>query len=195
MNPAEARLLPPATQLRLEKFLRKKGDARSVTEALVAAVDLWIERERASAPPLRGYQWKILFLPEGTLVRMQYDESWHRAEVVGDDLLYHGNPVSPHQLTQAIAGDGRNAWRDLWIRFPGEKNWANAARLRAALQQRGATAPLTPSETIAHAAKTMSDALHTALVLIEHVEVQSRNTLERRLPRHRREFDEFDDVH
>lgn len=51
------------------------------------------------------------------------------------------------------------------------------------------------SEAMAAAAKTMSNALNTALVLIEHVDHQSRNSLERRLPKSRRENDEFDDIH
>nr|WP_315221880.1 hypothetical protein [uncultured Duganella sp.] len=195
MNPRDTRLLPPATELQLEEFLRKSGSALSLTEALVAAVKLWIEREKVNAQPLRGYQWKILFLPEGTRVRMQYEEDWHSAEVVGDELMYRGRSVSPHQLTQVVAGDGRNAWRDLWIRFPGEKNWANAAQLRARLQKRAATTPPTPEEAMANAAKTMSDALNAALVLIEHVDFQSRNTLERRLPKSRREYDELEDIH
>ena len=194
MNPRGTRLLPPATELQLEEFLRKSGSTLSLTEALVAAVKLWIEREKASAQPSRGYQWKMLFLPEGTRVRMQYEEDWHSAEVVGDDLMYRGRPVSPHQLTQAVAGDGRNAWRDLWIRFPGEKNWACAAQLRTRLQKRAATTPPTPEEAMANAAKTMSNALNAALVLIEHVDLQSRNTLERRLPKNRREYDELDDI-
>ena len=195
MNPAQTRLLPPATELRLEEFLRKSGNALSMTEALVAAVNLWIEREQTASLPTRGYQWKILFLPEGTRVRMQHDETWHSAEVMGDDLMYRGRPVSPHRLTLEVAGDGRNAWRDLWIRFPGEKNWACAAQLRARLQKRAAIAPPTPAEAMANAAKTMSNALNAALVLIEHVDLQSRNTLERRLPKNRREYDELEDVH
>lgn len=195
MNPAQTRLLPPATVLLLEEFLRKSGNALSVTEALVAAVNLWIERQQTAALPTRGYQWKMLFLPEGTRVRMQYDETWHSAEVMGDDLMYQGRPVSPHQLTQQVAGDGRNAWRDLWIRFPGEKNWACAAQLRARLQKRAAIPPPTPAEAMANAAKTMSNALNAALALIEHVDLQSRNTLERRLPKNRREYDELEDIH
>ena len=194
MVPAQARMLPPATQVRLEQFLRQRGDPLSVTEALVAAVNRWIEQEQAGEQPTRGYQWKLLFLPEKTRVRMQYDEDWHSAEVIGDELVYRGRPVSPHQMTQAIAGDGRNAWRDLWIRLPGEKNWACAAQLRARLQKRAATAPPTPAEAMASAAKTMSNALNAALVLIEHVDLQSRNTLERRLPKSRRDYDQLEDA-
>jgi len=195
MNPRGTRSLPPAAERQLEEFLRKSGSSLSLAEALAAAVNLWIEREKAHAQPSRGYQWKILFLPEGTRVRMQYDEDWHSAEVVGDDLIYRGHPVSPHQLTQAVAGDGRNAWRDLWIRFPGEKNWACAAQLRAGLQKRAATTPPTPAEAMANAAQTMSNALNAALVLIEHVDLQCQNTLERRLPKNRREYDQLEDLH
>jgi hypothetical protein len=194
MVPAAIRLLPPTTELRLQQFLRQRGDPVSLTQALVAAVDLWIAHELAADQPIRGYQWKMLFLPERTLMRMQYDEDWHSAEVIGDELVYRGRPVSPHQLTQAVAGDGRNAWRDLWIRFPGEKNWTCAAQLRARLQQRANAAPPTPAEAMANAAKTMSNALNAALVLIEHVDLQSRNTLERRLPKSRRDYDKLEDV-
>ena len=195
MAPARTRNLPPATLLELKTFLRESGSPLSVTEALVAAVRLWIERAQSAAQPARGYQWKLLFLPEGTLARMHHAERWHVAQVVGDELIYQGEAVSPHQLTQEVAGDGRNAWRDLWIRFPGEKNWACAAQLRARLQKRAATPPPTPVEAMANAAKTMSNALNAALVLIEHVDLQSRNTLERRLPKSRREYDELEDIH
>ena len=70
MNPRETRSLPPATELQLEEFLRKSGSTLSLAEALVAAVKLWIEREKANAQPLRGYQWKILFLPELSLIHI-----------------------------------------------------------------------------------------------------------------------------
>jgi hypothetical protein len=45
------------------------------------------------------------------------------------------------------------------------------------------------------AAKAMGDALKTALVLVEHANNQSQNTLERRLPRYRREYDMLSDIH
>lgn len=48
---------------------------------------------------------------------------------------------------------------------------------------------------MANAAKTMSNALNAALALIEHVDLQSRNTLERRLPKNRREYDDLEDIH
>ena len=195
MNPASTRYLPPATHLQLETFLRESGSPLSVTEAVVAAIKLWIERAQSAAQPARGYQWKMLFLPETTLVRMHYAEHWHVAKVVGDELIYQGRPVSPHQMAQEVAGDGRNAWRVLWLRFPGEKTWTNAGLLRTRLQKRATKPAPTPVEAMTAAAQTMSNALNAALVLIEHVDLQSRNTLERRLPKNRREYDELEDIH
>ena len=165
-----------------------------MTQAVVAAVKQWIEQTRSAAYPKRGYQWKLLFLPETTLVRMYHAERWHVATVVGDELIYQGEAVSPHKMAQEVAGDGRNAWRVLWLRFPGEKTWTNAEQMRTRLQKRAAKPAPTPTEAIAAAAETMSNALNAALVLIEHVDHQSRNTLERRVPKSRRDYDEFDDM-
>nr|WP_315395650.1 hypothetical protein [uncultured Duganella sp.] len=178
----------------MKTFLRESANPMSVTAALVAAVNEWIEHARAAAYPARGYQWKMLFLPETTLVRMYHAEHWHVAQVVGDDLLYQGETVSPHQLAQEVAGDGRNAWRALWVRLPGEKTWTNAGVLRSRLQQRAAKPAPTALEAMNAAADAMGKALDTALVLIEHVDHQSRNTLERRLPKHRRQDDLLDDI-
>ena len=41
----------------------------------------------------------------------------------------------------------------------------------------------------------MGDALKAVLVLIEHANHQSQNTLERRLPRYRCEYDTLSDIH
>ena len=66
--------------------------------------------------------------------------------------------------------------------------------LRAQLQKRAAKPAPTPSEAMTAAAETMINALNAALVLIEHVDHRARNTLERRVPKSRRDYDEFDDV-
>jgi hypothetical protein len=192
-------LCPPATRDELLTYLRESGSALSPAEALAGAVKLWIATDRAGAGAAagteRGYQWKQLFLPESTRVRMRYADDWFCAEVVGDDLIYQARPVSPNQMVRQIAGDGRNAWLELWIRLPGEKHWKTAARLRASLADQPPAAPLSPSEAMVAAAKAMSDALNTALVLVEHANHQSQNTLERRLPRYRRGHDLLDDIH
>jgi 2-phospho-L-lactate transferase/gluconeogenesis factor (CofD/UPF0052 family) len=188
-------LLPPAAYDELCGFLRESGSTLTPAEAIANAVKLWITKSRADAVPVRGYQWKQLFLPETTRVRMRSGYNWYSAEVVGDDLIYHGEAVSPNQMVHQVSGDTRNAWRELWIRLPGDKNWTNAARLRAGLNREAAKTPLSPAEAMAAAAKAMSDALSTALTLVEHANHQSQNTLERRLPRYRRTQDLLDDIH
>jgi len=187
--------IPPAVYEELCDFLLNSRSALTPAEAIANAIKLWIAKSRADAAPLRGYQWKQLFLPETTRLRMRSGDIWHSAEVVGDDLMYRGEAVSPNQMVQRACGDVRNAWRELWIRFPDERNWTNAAQLRARQNKLAAKAPQSPEEAMAAAAKAMSDALNTALTLVEHANHQSQNTLERRLPRYRRAHDLLDDIH
>jgi hypothetical protein len=188
-------MLPPAAYEELRNYLHETRSPLSPAEALSHAIKLWIAQGRADAIPTRGYQWKQLFLPEGTFVRLHVEDEWYTAKVKGDDLLYRGNAVSPHQMAQQAAGAGRNAWREIWIRFPGEKNWRNAAKLRATMVSQSKRLPLSPADAMVSAAKSMSAALGTALILVEHANHQSQHTLERRLPRYRRELDLMDDVH
>ncbi|MBV6320028.1 hypothetical protein [Duganella violaceipulchra] len=195
MNAARTCELPPAAHAELENFLRNSGSTLSPVEATIIAIREWIEKCRAAAAPMRGYQWKQLFIPEKSRLRMSYAGMAYYAEVVGEEILFRDDAVSPRQMTMQIAGDGRNAWRDLWILLPGEKNWANAARLRDRLQQRAAKQPLSAADAMTVAAKSMSDALTTALALVEHANHQSQNTLERRLPRYRRQYDLLSDDH
>jgi hypothetical protein len=62
-------------------------------------------------------------------------------------------------------------------------------------KQHIAKQPLSAADAMTAAAKAMSDTLKTALVLVEHANNQSQNTLERRLPRYRREYDMLSDIH
>lgn len=195
MNPPSSRAIPPAAYDELLEYLGKSRNPISPEQAVVHAIKCWMEQDRAAALPVRGYQWKLLFLPAGTRIRMRYSDDWSWAKIVGDELIYRDRSVSPHQMAQEVAGDGRNAWRDLWILLPGEKNWTCAAKLRARLEQHAAKQPLSAADAMTSAAKAMSDALKTALVLVEHANNQSQNTLERRLPKHRREYDMLSDIH
>lgn len=190
MNAAiSANTIPPAAFAQLSEHLRTSGSNLSATDAVISAVAQWIAANRAAAAPDCGYQWKQVFLPHGTQVRMQCDTQWHYADVVGDELVYHGRALSPRQLTIAIAGDGRNAWRDLWIRRPGEKGWVAASRLRHELERASATQPPSPMEAMQAAAQSMSQALQTALALVDHVRHQAETATDRRIPKHRRRDD------
>jgi hypothetical protein len=178
----------------LRSYLREGGSTLSPSEALIKAVQSWIAKGRADAVPARGYQWKQLFLPEGTRLRMRVDEKWYSANIVGDDLIYKDKAVSPNQMAVKVAGDGRNAWREIWVLPPGQKQWANAAILRAQLVKQGNKIPPTAAEAMSIEAKAMSDALSTALTLVAHANDQAQNTLERRLPKYRRAWDQLEDV-
>lgn len=136
---------------------------------------------------LHGYQWKCLFLPDSTELRMSRGTEFFYARVVGDAIVYQGRRVSPRQLTMAIAGDGRNAWRDIWLLLPGESKWKVASLLRRELERQGP--PPSPVETIAAVAAAMKDALNTALKLVDHANAQSVPKYERRVERHRRAED------
>ena len=97
------------------------------------------------APSAQGYQWKTLFLPSGTELRMSTREATHHARVEGDDIIFHGRRVSPRGMTLAIAGDGRNAWRDLWLRLPGQSAFWPASRQRREHDRVAAGLPANPA--------------------------------------------------
>jgi len=186
--------LPPALFSELSEFLRASGSPVSAHDAMISAVTQWIAAERAATAPDCGYQWKRLFLPAGTRLRMHYNDRWFYADVIADQLIYNGRTLSPRQLTIEIAGDGRNAWRDLWIRRPGEPHWTSAARLREELDQHAATEPPSPMQAMQVAARSMSQALQSALALVDHANHEAMQMTERRIPKHRRRADyELDD--
>lgn len=126
--------------LRLISHLKVRGGAQDVTEALNGAIDLWL-REQAQLPfdcdpaSVRGYQWKSLFLPEGTEIRSWSYGEHNYARVVGDDIIHQGKAVTPNQFAQSFARSMRNAWLDLSIRRPQDKQFKMAHRLRTELAQ------------------------------------------------------------
>ena len=88
-------------------------------------------RERYGDPK-GGLQWESLFLPNGTGVRMTYGGQHSHAEVRHGGL-YHGEDRmrSPSRFASRVANNtSRNAWRDLYVRFPGEDAWQLADGLR-----------------------------------------------------------------
>lgn len=195
MDAARIDFIPPAVYTELLSHLHKTRSTLSATEAVTCALRLWMAQSAASRSPLRGYQWKQLFLPDTTCLRMTYKDVAFFAKVIDDDIIFRGRAVTPRQMTTEVAGDGRNAWRDLWLLLPDDSNWTNAARLRAQIGQRLDQQPLSPAEAIAEAAKAMNTTLSAAMLLIQHVDHQSTTITERRLPKNRREYDLMDADH
>ena len=121
--------------LGLVEFLRTSGDARDPVAAVTDAIEYWMDNASWKPELLiksvsRGYQWKNLFMPDGTEIRMQYKGAYFYAKVESDEIVYKGNPISPSNLANTIAGSSRNAWRDLWIKRPDDAEWCLADDLR-----------------------------------------------------------------
>ncbi|PTU27724.1 hypothetical protein [Stenotrophobium rhamnosiphilum] len=133
--------VPVATSkfLELSDFLRNAGDPRDPVTVVTVAIDYWLSNaeskpELLSLTNSNGYQWKSLFLPDQTQIRMAYKGTNHYAKVEGDELIYDGTPTSPGSMANSITNSSRNAWRDLWIKRPQDREWYLADVLREATQ-------------------------------------------------------------
>lgn len=91
-----------------------------------------IERQglQTSSPALRGFQWKMLFLPEGTLLRTSHDDKVEFARVRGDHIVSDDGATLTPSLFANRHARGRNAWRFVWLRFPGDDGWVRAVKCR-----------------------------------------------------------------
>ena len=82
----------------------------------------------------RGYQWQTVFLPNGTNIRMSYGGQDFHAEIRHSGLLFQDERMSPSQFASRVANNtSRNAWRDLYVQFPGRASWELANVLRQRL--------------------------------------------------------------
>lgn len=141
--------VPVPTKLFLElvDFLREQESDRDPVKAVSDAIDYWMENASWKQDDLMpeifatkspGYTWKYkddaLFLPHGTEIRMPYKGQYHYARVEGDEIKYKGEATSPGAFANAVADSSRNAWRDLWIKRPGDKEWTLADKCRRELK-------------------------------------------------------------
>ena len=101
-------------------------------EALCQAVRDYLAVDRTETQGARrsevGYQWKRLFLPEGTLLRATTHGNTIYAKVEGHAIVSDGQELSPSRLANCHGGV-RNAWRVVWLRLPGH-DWERADRCR-----------------------------------------------------------------
>ena len=118
--------VPTPVMCELLMYLQRTGNVQQPDEAVAAAIQQWLAAMQTFPPQpapgtlLRGYQWKTLFLPDGTRLRMQYRGDHEYAIVEGDSLIYRGRATSPNQFANAFGSGVRNAWQELAIRMPGE---------------------------------------------------------------------------
>jgi len=135
--------LPIADFLNLEFHLMdvRPGVKPEVFVAELVSRWLAVEMERKSlrerGQSRRGFQWKDVFLPEGTSLQTCYCDAIEFAKVVGDHIVTDdGAKLTPSQFVNRHA-KGRNAWRFIWLRFPGDDYWIRAGncRMRAGVLQ------------------------------------------------------------
>ena len=132
MIPLVALPVAPRTMLALLQFIEHAGAPLTPGDIADEAILGWLDSRRAEAgrtalPVLRGYQWKSLFLPEGTRLRVWCRSEHGDAEVIGDRLMFKGQSVSPNQFVAACSDTVRNAWVEINVLMPGEKSWKLAS--------------------------------------------------------------------
>lgn len=126
-----------ATFIALCDFLRSSNDPRDPVSVCDEAIWYWMDNaawkpELLSRTDSTGYQWKSLFLPSGTQLRMKYGSKYHYANVISDEVVYEGEAMSPSAMANRVAQSSRNAWRDIWIKRPNDKDWVLADDIRNA---------------------------------------------------------------
>jgi hypothetical protein len=107
-------------------------------QALCTLIRKWIAgpagepetRADAAAVDKQGYQWKQVFLPDGTELRATFQGRSTYAKVEGEKIIRNGEPITPSQLANANGCGTRNAWKAIWLKFPGTSKWELATRCR-----------------------------------------------------------------
>jgi hypothetical protein len=89
-------------------------------------------RQQPAAPSEAGYQWKELFLPEGTRLRASFGQKHYFAVVEGAEIKYGEHALSPSCFANLQGGGNRNAWKAVWLRLPGSDQWQLADVFRSA---------------------------------------------------------------
>jgi hypothetical protein len=89
-------------------------------------------QEQAVAPSESGYQWKEVFLPEGTRLRASFERKQYFAEVAGAEIKYGEHAISPSCFANLFGSGNRNAWKAVWLRLPGSTEWLLADVCRSA---------------------------------------------------------------
>ena len=148
--------LETGTLLKLINRLAELGGTQDLSEGVASAIDLWLAEQAKLATgcdpaSARGYQWKSVFLPEGTVLRSWSYGDHNYARVEGDQIIHEGKPVSPNQFAQSFARTTRNAWTDVYIRRPCDKRFTLACRLRQQLAEQAAS-PAEPAPSPSAAA-------------------------------------------
>ncbi|WP_428427303.1 hypothetical protein [Pararhizobium sp.] len=125
---------------------RVKGDPSEFIEALVRrhlakldevvvdtrTFDKVTNKEFSDGDPSGGMEWSPLWLPNGSDLRMRYRRKTFLAKVRFDAIHYES--VEYHSVSQWVRhvarGTARNAWHDVWVKFPDGDDFVYADTLR-----------------------------------------------------------------
>lgn len=134
--------LPVTDFLALELHLMDTQPGVSPDAFVTGLVQRWLAAENArlglpkNGPAIRGFQWKTVFLPDGTRLRTTHLDVVEFAKVTGDRIIADdGAALTPSSFANRHA-QGRNAWRFIWLLFPDEQHWIRALDCRGRLDQR-----------------------------------------------------------
>lgn len=106
----------------------------AICDAIAAAMQPQPQSAHREAPQVdsaSGYQWKQVFLPEGTVLRASFGRQPYYAVVEGSETKYGEFSLSPSAFANLQGSGNRNAWKAVWLRFPGFKDWVRADGCRA----------------------------------------------------------------
>ncbi|WP_338760322.1 hypothetical protein [Massilia sp. METH4] len=139
--------LPVTDFLELEFYLMDTRPGVKPDAFLAEMLKRWLRAEnerlalRKSGPALRGFQWKNLFLPDGTNLRTRHGNTVEFAKVCGDRIISDdGIALTPSQFANRHM-KGRNAWRFVWLRFPGKEQWVRAGDCRLPVDEQRSGRP------------------------------------------------------
>ncbi|NYE61895.1 hypothetical protein FHW58_003102 [Duganella sp. 1224] len=83
-------------------------------------------QEPTSTASGAGYQWKQVYLPDGTRLRASFGRKPYFATVSGTDIKCGDLTVTPSGFANLQGSGNRNAWKAVWLRFPGNEQWVLA---------------------------------------------------------------------
>jgi hypothetical protein len=88
-------------------------------------------QEQTSTASGAGYQWKQVYLPDGTRLRASFGGQPHFATVTGTEIKSGDLTLTPSGFANLYGSGNRNAWKAVWLRFPGNEQWVPADVCRA----------------------------------------------------------------
>ena len=125
--------IPEKLYEQFSRAARSRMDFRPMEQILHQVIEHWIRfgfEEDGSHSTKAGYQWKALFLPHASRLRLYYQGKHYYAEIIEDDFVFAGESSSPNRMVVSVTGGRRNAWRDLYVLLPEQSVWVAAGKLR-----------------------------------------------------------------